>query len=408
MNAVEQALGKYVEVLGAKHGFASEPVKRAFETVRRHRFLDGWYHLGVTDAQVNYRPVSYDRDRPTADQLSEIYSDKAIITETDGILPTSSTSQPTLVARMLELLDLEPGMRVLEIGSGTGYNAALLAEIVGSGGSVCTVELQETVARAAERHLRDEGYMDVHVVCRDGFLGVPEAGPFDRIVATVGCSDISPHWIEQLVDDGSILLPLQHGLYDPLTRLTKDPESSSQMRGRVVGNSGFMQVQGALDWTAPWRNRAIVGLPKTPAWSKPLPAELAVEADSGHPLREESHQAFAFFLALGLRPLRYTNEGYGLADPATSSVVIVTHDAIEGYTALSSERGLGSVCESLLALLETWQSLGRPSVSDYDLTLVPKAHVDLRVAFEGEPGRDWWIERPFSWECVHLREEPDP
>jgi len=408
MDAVEQALKKYVEALEEKQGFSSGPVKRAFETVRRHRFLDSWYHLDVANARVVYHPISYDRERPTVDQLSEIYSDKAIITETDGSLPTSSTSQPTLVADMLELLDLRPGMNVLEIGTGTGYNAALLAEIVGPEGSVCTVEVQEDVAKAAEDHLRDEGYANVCVVCRDGFHGVPEAGPFDRIMATVGCSDLSPHWCEQLVDAGSILLPLRHGLYDPLTRFAKDPGDSLRMRGRIVGNSNFMKIHGALDWITPWQDKAVIGLPASPTWSKPLPTELAVETDSGHPLREEVHQAFAFFLSLDLRPMWYTNEGYGLADPATSSVVIVTQAAIEGYTSLPSEAGLGGVYESLLALHEVWQSLGRPAPADYDITMVPKGSIDLRVLFEGEPGRDWRIERPFSWELVQLRENRHP
>jgi len=407
MDAVERALEKYVEALEEKRGFSSEPVRRAFRTVRRHRFLDGWYHLGVTDARVDFQPVSYDRDRPTADQLSEIYANKPIVTETDGVVPTSSTSQPSLVADMLELLDLRPGMDVLEIGTGTGYNAALIAEIVGPEGSVCSVEMQEGVAAGAERHLRGEGYKDVRVVRRDGFLGVPEAGPFDRIIATVGCSDLSPHWRAQLADGGSILLPLRHGLDDPLTRLVDDPDDPKQMSGEVVGFSGFMQIRGALEWATPW-GRPVVGLPKEPTWSRPTLAGLAIEDASGHPLRDVRHQAFAFFLALALRPLWYTSEGYGLADPATWSTVIVTQKAIEGYTAAPSMKGLESTYESLLALHEVWRSLGRPASSDYGIAFTPKEIADLHRLFGASAKRKWAIERPFCYETVLLPEEGVP
>jgi len=402
MNAVERALAKYVQVLEGKEAFASEPVRRAFQAVRRHRFLAGWYHPEIADLRVAYHLVEYDRQRPTPEALSEIYSDHAIITQTDGFAPTSSTSQPLLVARMLELLDLEPGMRVLEIGTGTGYNAALLAEIVGSKGTICTVDVQEDVARRAETYLQDEGYGSVRVFCRDGYLGAPEAAPFDRIVATVGCSDLSEHWLEQLADGGTMLVPLQHGLSDPLVRLTKDPDSSMGARGGVVDSSNFMPIQGALTWTTPWRDTLILGLPETPTWSRPLPDTLATDVDTAHPLKDDRHQAFAFFLALAYRPLWYTNTGYGLADPGTSSVVTVTCDSIEGYTAVPARSGLDSLHDALLSLLEMWTDLGQPAPSEYDLSLVPKANLGLSVPQGGTPGREWLIGRPFFREIVRL------
>ena len=112
---------KYVAALIDRGDASSELVKRALGAVRRHRFVDGWYRLEVDDLQVIFRPVDYDPDHPTPQQLDEIYSDRALITAVEGFLPTSSTSQPALVAQMLELLELRPGMRVLEIGTGTGY-----------------------------------------------------------------------------------------------------------------------------------------------------------------------------------------------------------------------------------------------------------------------------------------------
>jgi len=403
VNAVERALAEYVATLEGSNAFASEPVRRAFQTVQRHRFLDGWYRPEVDDLRLVFHPVEYNREQPSADELAEIYSDQAIITEVAGIAPTSSTSQPSLVARMLELMELRSGMGVLEIGTGTGYNAALLAEIVGSEGAICTIEMQEDVADRAQRHLQGEGYENVCLFLRDGFLGAPEAAPFDRIVATVGCSDISPHWLEQLASGGSLLLPLQHGLQDPLVRVWSDSGRPSRARGRIVGTSGFMPIQGALRWATPWHGSRIAGLPQTkPVWSRPSPEALAIEDGAGHPLRDDRHRAFVFFLSLGYRPLWYTNQGYGLADPGTSSAVVITRDAIEGYTLRPEGKGVDCLYDALLVLLDMWSDLDRPAPHDYDLSFIPKVDLDVLDMQGAAPGKEWVIERPFFLEIVRL------
>lgn len=404
METLEAALTEYVGALVDRKAIASESVERAFRKVRRHRFLEGWYHLDVKDDRVVFLPVEYDRDRPSPENIEEIYSNKPLVTAVNRSVPTSSTSQPSLVAGMLELLDLSPGMRALEIGTGTGYNAALLAEILGSKGRVYTIEFQEDVATKARSHLEDEGYGDVQVVSGDGFFGVPEAAPFDRIVATVGCPDLSPHWLDQLDGNGFLLIPLRHGLSDPLTRLRRDPDSPTQALGRIVDTSDFMQIQGALTGAAPWRNSLIVGLPERPTWSRRLPDALASTAEPRHPLGEDHHRAFAFFLSLALRPLWYTNDGYGLADPGASAVVVVTREAIEGYSAIPSGKSLDALYESFLGLLDLWIDLATPVPSDFELHFVPKSEFDHSKRLEGTPGRQWIIERPFFWEIVRLPE----
>jgi len=405
MEPLEVALTEYVRTLVNREAITSASVECAFRKVRRHRFLEGWYHPDVRDGRVVFLPVEYDRDRPTAENIKEIYSNQALVTAVNLSMPTSSTSQPSLVAGMLELSDLRRGMRVLEIGTGTGYNAALLAEILGSAADVFTIEFQEDVARKAGDYLADEGYSDVKVICGDGFFGVPEAAPFDRIVATVGCSDLSVHWLDQLDEAGFLLIPLQHGLSDPLVRLWRDPDSPTQAVGHIVDTSGFMRIQGVLTWATPWRNSLIVGLPERPTWSRRLPEALTSSEESGHPLGEPHHRAFAFFLSLALRPLWYTNSGYGLADPGTSSVVVVTREAIEGYTAISSGKGLETLYESLLGLLDLWSDLAAPTPSDFELQFIPKSGLDLSKRLEGTPGRRWIIERPFFWEFALLPEE---
>src|SRR5439155_24991906 len=136
--------------------------------------------------------VEHDPQRPRPEHLEQIYSERALITRLRDNLGTSSSSQPALMADMLQLLDVRPGLRVLEIGAGTGYNAALLAELTGDPSLVTTIDIQPDVVEQTRRSLVRAGYGGVRVLCRDGFAGAPEAAPFDRIVATVGCPDLSP------------------------------------------------------------------------------------------------------------------------------------------------------------------------------------------------------------------------
>jgi protein-L-isoaspartate(D-aspartate) O-methyltransferase len=140
--------------------------------------------------------------------LEEAYSDRSIpIKRLDGQL-VSSCSQPSIMAIMLEQLGLEPGHKVLEIGAGTGYNAALMAHIVGETGRVVTVDIDEDIVSGAREHLAVAGFHRVQVVCADGGYGCADAALYDRIILTVGASDIAPAWWEQMKPGGRLVLPL--------------------------------------------------------------------------------------------------------------------------------------------------------------------------------------------------------
>ena len=154
------------------------------------------------------------RERFVADVAAErgleaIYRDEAIVIKRDPRgMPLSSSSQPALMAEMLELLAARPGDRVLEIGTGTGYNTALLSNIAGPKGRVTSVDVDAELARVARRALREAGYR-ASIKVADGRQGHPSAGPYDRIIVTACADEIPRAWFDQLKDGGLLELPLR-------------------------------------------------------------------------------------------------------------------------------------------------------------------------------------------------------
>ncbi|MEX1995284.1 MAG: protein-L-isoaspartate O-methyltransferase [Candidatus Saccharimonadales bacterium] len=137
---------------------------------------------------------------------------------TDRIIPLkdgSTISQPTLVANMLNLLDLKGDEKVLELGTATGYQAALLSHLAGE---VHTVELDYSLSQEARRNLAVAGCENVTVVQGDGALGLPKSGPFNRIIVTAALSDVPPALKQQLDVGGKLLAPV--GDYFKESRLT--------------------------------------------------------------------------------------------------------------------------------------------------------------------------------------------
>jgi protein-L-isoaspartate(D-aspartate) O-methyltransferase len=112
------------------------------------------------------------------------------------------------MAIMLGQLGLANGQRVLEIGTGTGYNAALIAEIIGDPNAVVTIDVEPDLIEEARANLAAAGYAGVNVVCGDGADGVSGHAPYDRIIVTAGAWDLSPQWLSQLRPDGQIVLPI--------------------------------------------------------------------------------------------------------------------------------------------------------------------------------------------------------
>ncbi|MFF3405959.1 methyltransferase domain-containing protein [Streptomyces sp. NPDC002742] len=245
-----------------------DPVWReAFEAVPRHLFVP-YYYIGVAGG---FERVWGEDPDPRARNrwMRGAYADAPLATRVrDGEL-VSSSSQPSLMATMLTELEVRDGDAVLEIGAGTGYNAALLAYRLGDD-LVTTVDLDVEITEAARGHLAIAGYHPT-VVTGDGARGVPERAPFDRIIATCTLTTIPRPWLPQCRPGARILAPLATGLIVLRVR------DSGHAEGRFLHTSAFfVPLRGA-----------------TRSGPEPEPARLG-----GLPRRARGHDLFRFLLAL--------------------------------------------------------------------------------------------------------------
>ncbi|MGD1020506.1 MAG: protein-L-isoaspartate(D-aspartate) O-methyltransferase [Verrucomicrobiia bacterium] len=156
---------------------------------------------GVSDPRV----LAAMRKVPRHEFVPEDQADAAYEDHPLPIGYGQTISQPYIVALMTELLHLTPGAKVLEVGTGCGYQTAVLAEIAGE---VYSVEIIEPLAKESADRLRRLGYQNVHIKHADGYLGWPEHAPFDAIVVTAGAEHIPPPLIEQLKPSGRMAIPV--------------------------------------------------------------------------------------------------------------------------------------------------------------------------------------------------------
>jgi protein-L-isoaspartate(D-aspartate) O-methyltransferase len=158
-------------------------------------------------------------------------------------------SQPYIVAFMTEALGLDPNSRVLEIGTGSGYQAAVCAEIARE---VYTIEIVEPLAKSAARTLKRLGYPNVVVKAGDGFYGWPEKGPFDAIIGTAAAKRVPPALLDQLEKGGRMILPVDGAFgFQYLLLITKDAEGTLHQRRvmpvRFVPMTGQVQKPAAAE-----------------------------------------------------------------------------------------------------------------------------------------------------------------
>jgi protein-L-isoaspartate(D-aspartate) O-methyltransferase len=199
-----------------------EPVLPRPEGTARMEFLLSLRRRGIGDAAVLRAMDTVPRE----DFMLPPFAVTAYADQAAPIDCGQTISQPYVVAYMTEQLGLKRDHRVLEVGTGSGYQAAILSQLAGL---VFSVERYRTLADKARATLKKLGYDNVTVVAGDGFKGLPEHAPYDRIIVTAAAEEIPSALVDQLAEGGVMLLPLgQHDGVQRLVKLTRAGEGTSR------------------------------------------------------------------------------------------------------------------------------------------------------------------------------------
>ncbi|MEV6744159.1 methyltransferase domain-containing protein [Streptomyces sp. NPDC051080] len=360
--AIDQArphMSALADELTRSRAIRTPPWAEAFRAVPRHLFVPRWFAQETDD-----RGIAVWREHQgaaTADGLAAVYRDQTLVTALDpdtaeqvddtawtGI-PTSSSTLPSLMAGMLEDLSVEAGHRVLEIGTGTGYNSALLCARLGEH-LVCSVDIDPDLVRAAQGHLSSAGFMP-QLVPGDGTRGYPTGETFDRIIATCSVPAIPDAWIEQSKPGTILVADVALGIEGGLVRLEVDGQ------GRACGSftetaGRFMAARSeARTYPAPQRPRRAA---ETGTWPSPVTA-----ADV------RGNYAFRLLLALclaGAELVYHVDDSGAMAlqiqDPGGSWARLPLAGDGVGAVTYGGDPGLWTLAEDVW---RWWTSVGRPS-----------------------------------------------
>lgn len=349
--------------------------RTAFLAVARHQFLPP--QVWVDDERGTPQPLS--RDHDPGRWLEWAYRNVPILTqfddgqttwpETDGELCTSSASKPELVLSMLTALDVHDGHKVLEIGTGTGYSAALLASRLGAS-NVITMEIDPGLADRARAALRAAD-LPVTVVTGDGTEGHPAGAPYDRVIATaaVRVGEVPYSWVAQTRPGGVIVTPMRtdFGGSVPLMRFAIEDDRTAT--GTPVGRVGFMALrsQRTLDWTPDHLD------PEDP------PAEVSITTLKPWRVAENHHVRWA----IGTRVPSCVWEHQPptddrkhhllwLLDPVGGSWAVARYDDSPGPRQVR-QYGPRRMWDEVEAAFRGWAAEGRPTLDRTQITITPNS-----------------------------------
>jgi protein-L-isoaspartate(D-aspartate) O-methyltransferase len=351
---------RLVEQLRAEGSVTRAEVAAAFGSVPRELFLRDGFHDGFGHGVL--RPGD-------PDFLAGAYRNDALVTKLNDGVPVSSSSQPSLMAAMIEGLDLRPGTRVLEIGAGTGYNAALMAAV---GAEVTAVDAQPDVAARAAAALAATGTRGVRVVTGDGYLGDPEGAPYDRVIVTVGVTGASPHWLAQVRPDGYVLAPVRHGGHHPVLRIDTTPNAVAFCGAGFMSASGPLSARYPGAHPEPWRpeDTPVPAAARPARWDPPLADLRYVD----------------LWFAIGVWDRRATFGAFATADGALRDLEA---DGAATIARDGSVRAYGPHAAALAAdadaLLDRWTAAGAPPLTRWRATM----------ALAGDPAAPIWV--PETW-----------
>jgi protein-L-isoaspartate O-methyltransferase len=346
--------------------------RSAFLAVQRELFVPDRMWVQEVDGG-RYEPV--DRAVEPERWLGNVYSDRVVVTQFDdghtewpdaGRRPTCSASMPSAVAGMLAELNALSGNRVYEIGTGTGYNAALLGHQVRSTGTVTTVEVDPDLADTARMNLEAAGVANVGVECADGTVDVASPAPLDRIIATasVRLGQLPYAWVRSARPDAVIVAPMRVDLASgPLVRFIVNEDGTATGHASSSLRVGFMELRShrlAASWAAL-------------QWDDPAADVSFTDLAPWVPLLDENHR---WPIAVALPSCRYevwekTEERPGVAwlcDALSGSWASIVRDGDRHIVRQSGPRRLWDAAE---AAYRWWQRRGEPPLEAWLWTITP-------------------------------------
>lgn len=360
--------------------------RSAVETVPRHEFVRAYFRRSHGPQGTLWTPVVPGRNDVDG-RLEEAYTDDTLVTQLDGHVhpedvggpvqgdPTSSSTLPSLVVRMLQDLDPQDGERVLEIGTGTGYSTALVCERLGSE-QVTSVEVDPAAADRARAAITAVGH-EPTLINGDGLLGHLEGAPYDGLIATCSVRTVPGAWLDQVRPGGTIVTTLSGWLYGSgLVKLTVGEGATAE--GRFLpGTVSFMIAR-------PHAAPALSGVADLLTQdTDERPAQVGPEA-----LADWTAQ---FVTQLALPGAQYIGMSTGggpmldhVVDLATRSFATLLPDGDGGF--LVRQGGPLRLWDAAEEAIGVWRRVGAPPQSEFGLTATPTRQ---RVWLGSPEGPGW-------------------
>jgi protein-L-isoaspartate(D-aspartate) O-methyltransferase len=303
------------------------------------------------------------------------YTDSPLTTKIERGRPVSSSSMPSVMAAMLEALEIQPAQKVLEIGTGTGYNAAIMSKIVGKSGHILSVERDEDIGRSARERLLGASIENVHVTITDGFLGYQPEAPYQRIIATAAFHQFPRAWQEQLATGGIFVGNLLGHLTSILIRLEKQEDGS--LKGSPVPHGAFfmemrsphLEEPASINWTC-YECKSIDG-------------EYTDTSNLAGLLRD---QAFLLFLQclLPATQIQKRYNGGPIEHPSSFETWLIDsqeHTSVIVKTETIQSRGHGFWGKVQEALFQ-WEERKRPAIEAYSIIVSPQGEMNISIPSE--------------------------
>jgi protein-L-isoaspartate(D-aspartate) O-methyltransferase len=341
----------------------SEQVIQAFRAIPRHLFVDHYY----LHQQKEGTPVwtRYEQDE-SAGWYEQVYSDRALVTRIDQHGRTlSSSSQPGVMAAMLDALDIRPGMRVLEIGTGTGYNAALLVHLAGDAHLITTLDLDSEAIERAKHIIPQVVGEGMTIVQADGSNGYEANAPYDRIIATASTRALPRAWLTQLAPNGIVVGILQPR-FAALGGLLKAQKHGERLEGKIRQTASFMELR-AVEYT---KRRIQID------FHAPLYTSFPCDPHFFQPSALRENHDFAFFLYYDFPDLyafQKRDTLYFYREACPQGYVVFRQDP-SLHVMLYGDRAVAcSLWNQLVQAYSVWDRAGQPAIAQYAFEMDEKS-----------------------------------